>query len=102
MFGRMDFNRFITVQIEATENLQYLYYQVIGRGGVVASHKVNARNSKVFTFRFWATFAMVPKAQLIVYYYRPNGEIILERVDLQLENRLGNYVSIDLFGQRSG
>jgi CD109 antigen len=101
MFGRMDFNKFITAQIKATENLQYLYYQVIGRGGVLASHQVNPRNSKVFTFRFWATFAMVPKAKLIVYYYRPDGEIVSDRVELMFDNRLDNYVSINLFAKQS-
>jgi hypothetical protein len=90
----MDFNKFITIQVKATENLQYLHYQVVGRGGILASHLVNPRNSKVFTFRVWATFAMVPEASLIVYYYRPDGEIVSDRVELRFENRLENYVSI--------
>jgi hypothetical protein len=89
----MDIFKFVTVQVKATENLRYLHYQVVGKGGILASHQVNPRNSKIFTFRFWATFAMVPEAVLIVYYYRPNGEIVSDRVALKFENRLDNYVS---------
>jgi Alpha-2-macroglobulin bait region domain len=71
--------------------MKYLYYQVIGKGGVLASHRKKP-NSKEFVFQFWATFAMVPEAALVVYYYRPNGEIIADRVELKFEDRLDNYV----------
>jgi Alpha-2-macroglobulin bait region domain len=93
---RMDILKFIRVQVKAIEAMKYLYYQVIGRGGVLASHRVKPPNSKVFVFRFWATFAMVPEADLVVYYYRANGEIIADRVTLKFENRLANYVSYSL------
>jgi Alpha-2-macroglobulin bait region domain len=89
----MDIFKFITVQVKTTEILQYLHYQVVGKGGVLASHQVNPRKRRVFTFRFWATFAMVPEAFLIVFYYRPNGEIVSDRVELKFDNRLDNYVS---------
>jgi Alpha-2-macroglobulin bait region domain len=71
--------------------MKYLYYQVIGRGGVLASHR-KTPNSKEFVFQFWATIYMVPEAILVVYYYRPNGEIIADRVTLKFENRLDNFV----------
>jgi Alpha-2-macroglobulin bait region domain len=88
----MDIFKFVRVQVKATENIRYLYYQVIGKGGVLASHR-KSPNSKVFVFQFWATFPMVPEAVLVVYYYRPNGEIVADRVPLNFENRLDNYVS---------
>jgi hypothetical protein len=96
-FDRLDIFKFITIQVKATENVQYIYYQVIGRDGILASQQVNPRNSKVFTFKFWATFAMVPEVRLIVYYYRPNGEIVSDLLELKFENRLDNYVSINLY-----
>jgi Alpha-2-macroglobulin bait region domain len=89
----MDIFKFVRVQVRATERMKYLHYQVIGKDGVLASHIVNPHNSKVFVFRFWATFAMVPEAVLVVYYYRPDGEILADRVNLKFENRLDNYVS---------
>jgi Alpha-2-macroglobulin bait region domain len=80
------------VQVKSTEALMYLYYQVIGKGGVLVSQRIKPYNLKVFVFNIWATFAMVPTAELVVYYYRPNGEIIADRVTLKFENRLDNYV----------
>jgi Alpha-2-macroglobulin bait region domain len=79
------------VQIRATESIDYLHYQVISKDGVVVSQQVNP-NAKIFTIKFRATFAMVPEASLIVYYYRPDGEIVSDRVTLQFENRLDNFV----------
>jgi Alpha-2-macroglobulin bait region domain len=89
----MDIFKFVRVQVRATEPMRYLYYQVIGKGGVLASHRVNTHSSKLFVLKFWATFAMVPEAVLVVYYYRPSGEIIADRVALTFEDRLDNYVS---------
>jgi Alpha-2-macroglobulin bait region domain len=89
----MDIAKFVRVQVKATEGMKYLYYQVIGRGRILASHRVNPHNSRVFVFRFWATFPMVPEAVLVVYYYRPTGEIIADRVTLKFEKSLNNYVS---------
>jgi CD109 antigen len=88
----MDIFKFVRVQVKVTEPIKYIYYQVIGKGGVLASHRKNLPNSKVFVFRFWATFPMVPEAVLVIYYYRPDGEIIADRVTLKFENRLDNYV----------
>jgi hypothetical protein len=89
----MDFNKYITIQIKATENIQYLHYQVVGRGGILESQQVNPRNSKAFSFRFWATFDMIPQSFLIVYYHRPNGETVSDYIKLNFEERLDNYVS---------
>jgi Alpha-2-macroglobulin bait region domain len=93
---RTDIYKFVRVQVKATETMKYLYYQVIGKGGVIATHKKITYSSRVFVFKFWATFPMVPEATLVVYYYRPNGEIISDRVSLKFENRLNNYVSLRL------
>jgi Alpha-2-macroglobulin bait region domain len=89
----MEIAKFIRIQVKATERMKYLYYQVIGKGRILASHRVNPHGLKVFVFRFWATFAMVPEAVLVIYYYRPNGEIIAERATLRFDKSLNNYVS---------
>jgi Alpha-2-macroglobulin bait region domain len=88
----MDILKFVRIRVTATETMKYLYYQVLGRVGVLASHQKRP-NSKEFVFQFWATSEMAPEARLVVYYYRPNGEIIADRVTLTFGNRLDNYVS---------
>lgn len=70
-----------------------LTYQVLGRGDVIISRTVQLPNSKNFNFRFLASFAMVPKANLIVYYIRPDGEIISDQLKVEFENELQNFVS---------
>jgi Alpha-2-macroglobulin bait region domain len=95
----MHISKFIRIQVKATEGMNYLYYQVIGRGGILASHRIKPHGSKVFVFKFWATFAMVPEAVLVVYYYKPNGEIIADRVELNFENHLNNYVSCNCYNK---
>jgi Alpha-2-macroglobulin bait region domain len=87
----LDIFKHVKVQIRATEIIDYLYYQVISKEGILVSQQVNP-NAKIFTIKFNATFAMVPEATLIVYYYRPDGEIVSDRVTLKFENRLHNFV----------
>jgi Alpha-2-macroglobulin bait region domain len=88
----MEIFKAVRVQVKATEPMTYLYSQVIGKGGVLASRRVTRKRSNIFTFRFRATFAMVPEAALVVYYYRPNGEIVSDRLALTFGDRLDNYV----------
>lgn len=45
-----------------------------------------------FVFNFLASFAMVPKAQLIVYYMK-DGEIISDTIDVEFGEELHNFVS---------
>jgi Alpha-2-macroglobulin bait region domain len=79
------------VQIEATEIIANLYYQVISKERIIVSQQVNP-SAKRFTIKFRGTFAMVPEATLIIYYYRPDGEIVSDRVTLKFETQMDNYV----------
>jgi Alpha-2-macroglobulin bait region domain len=90
-FFSLDILKYIKVQYRATETVTYLQYQVISKEGIVVSQQVNPR-AKIFTITFRATFAMVPEATLIAYYYRPDGEIVSDRVTLKFENRMENFV----------
>lgn len=40
---------------------------------------------------------MVPKANLIVYYIRPDGEIVSDRLKIEFDNELQNFVSFVIF-----
>jgi Alpha-2-macroglobulin bait region domain len=97
----LDIFKHVKVQIRATETIENLHYQVISKEGILVSQQVNP-NAKIFTIKFRATFAMVPEATLIVYYYRPDGEIVSDRVTLKFENRLDNFVRFAIGGQSCG
>lgn len=66
----------------------------MGRGDVIITRTVQVPNSKSFNFRFLASFAMVPKASLIVYYIRDDGEIISDRLKISFGDELQNFVSL--------
>jgi CD109 antigen len=86
-------NQEVSVDVMATEEMSQLTYQVLGRGDVIISKTVQVPNSKSFNFRFLASFAMVPKANLIVFYIRPDGEIVSDNLKVEFGDELQNFVS---------
>jgi CD109 antigen len=86
-------NQDVSIDVIATEEMDQLTYQVLGRGDVIISRTVQVPNSRNFNFRFLASFAMVPKANLIVYYIRPDGEIISDKIKIEFGDELQNFVS---------
>lgn len=86
-------NQEVSVDVVGTEEINQLTYQVLGRGDVIISKTIQVSNSKNINFRFLASFAMVPKASLIVYYIRPDGEIVSDRLKIEFGDELQNFVS---------
>jgi CD109 antigen len=73
--------------------LDYITYEVIGRGDVLVSNTIPLNKEKSVSFKFMGTFAMVPKATLLVYYIRPDGEMVSDRVEVSFGDELNNFVS---------
>ncbi|XP_031630826.1 CD109 antigen-like isoform X2 [Contarinia nasturtii] len=88
-------NRDIEIEIQSTESLRYLSYQVLGRGDIIVTNSVEIPNRKSHIITFLASFAMVPKAQFVVHYIK-NDEIISDRLEIDLAEDLQNYVEIDV------
>lgn len=77
-------------------------YQVLGRGDVIVSKTLPVYGSSTYNFRFLASFAMIPKASLVVYYIRSDGEIISDHIKIELGEELNNFVSMmDIFEIRN-
>ncbi|XP_063696587.1 CD109 antigen-like isoform X3 [Culicoides brevitarsis] len=90
-------NSDVNVEVQTTEVIRECFYQVLGRGDIIASGAVTVPNAKTATFKFLATFAMVPKAQLVVYYIRPeDGEMVSDRVEIVFSSDLANFVRLDV------
>ncbi|CRK99836.1 CLUMA_CG013142, isoform B [Clunio marinus] len=89
-------NQEVSVDVMATEEMNQLTYQVLGRGDVIISRTLQVPNSRSFNFRFLASFAMVPKANLVVYYIRDDGEIISDKLKIELSDELQNFIDIKL------
>lgn len=82
----------MTIEIQSTESLRYVSYQVLGRGDIIVSNSVEIPNRKSHLITFLASFAMVPKAQFIVHYIK-DSEIISDRLEIELGEDLQNFVS---------
>jgi len=83
----------VKLEVSSTADLRILHSIVIGRTGVIhnATHKPNFK--KQYTLKFQATPWMMPKASVIVYYMHVTGELVYDRVELNFNNQLPNYVS---------
>lgn len=83
----------VEVGVNCTEPLRYINYVLMGRGDVLFTNTFQVANNKEFKFNFLATHAMVPVCHLIVYYVRPDGELIADALDIQVDGLLQNFVS---------
>lgn len=90
--NRPRLNNDISIEVQSTESLRYLSYQVIGRGDVIYANTIEIPNRKTHVISFLASFAMVPKAHFIVYYIK-DDEIILDKLEMELAEDLQNFVS---------
>lgn len=89
-------NRDIEIQVNSTDSLQYISYQVLGRGDVIVASTVQIPNAgqHVAVIRFLATYAMAPTAHVIVQFVKDGGEVIADAIDIELDGVLQNFVSI--------
>lgn len=71
--------------------MQYISYQVLGRGNIVLANTTEIPNHSNYQILFSSSFAMVPKAQFVVYFIH-NGEIVSDHLEIEFENDLQNFV----------
>jgi CD109 antigen len=80
--------------------LNQFTYQLAGKGDVIISDVVKVPNKKNFQFDFSPTLAMIPKANVIVYYITEDGEIISDNLKIEFANELKNFVDIQVSKQQ--
>jgi CD109 antigen len=96
LINRYDFrysiNEDVLVEVYATEKLTSLAYNVMGRGVLTLADTFDVSNDHNTTFKFKGTFDMIPKADILVYYVRPDGELISDKIEIKFSNQLRNFV----------
>lgn len=96
-FFRPSLNNQIQIEVQGTEILEKITYQIVGSGSVVKSSIIEVPNeSKKFEFKIMATENMAPKSYIIVYYISSEGEIISDKLEIELENELKNIIDVKL------
>ncbi|XP_039950216.1 CD109 antigen [Bactrocera tryoni] len=87
-------NQDVAVAVRSNEPMKYFVYQIVGRGDIITSHAVQVDNSNYHTFKFLATFAMMPRAKLLIYMV-VNGEFIYDEQVIEFEHTLINNVQVE-------
>ncbi|XP_017097884.3 thioester-containing protein 1 allele R1 [Drosophila bipectinata] len=87
-------NQEISVVVRSYEPIKYFMYQVVGRGDIILSRNVDVSPGTFHTIKFLASFAMMPRAKLLVYTVI-NGEFVYDEQVIQFEENLLNAVQIE-------
>lgn len=69
---------------------------MLGRGDIIYTNTVEIPNRKSHVLTFLASFLMVPKAQVIVYFVK-DDEIISDKLEIEFAEDLQNFVSLSSF-----
>ncbi|RXG73166.1 C3 and PZP-like alpha-2-macroglobulin domain-containing protein 8 [Armadillidium vulgare] len=74
----------------------HFVYEILGRGDVIYAQTLQAHKGTTHVFRFVATPSMAPRARLVVYYVREDGEIVADSLHFALDGAIQNEVSISV------
>lgn len=89
-------NKDVTVDVSATVPMKYFSYQVLGRGDVIVGGTIPVPDRMLHTFRFPASFAMVPRAKLVVFFVQDDGELVSDSVEIEFGSDLQNFLKVTL------
>lgn len=84
----------IVVAVTSNVNMKYFVYQIVGRGDILLSRTVDVRDSLESSFKFIATFAMMPVARILLYMV-VDGEFIFDELEINFGTDLANFVKLD-------
>ncbi|KAM8717184.1 hypothetical protein ACLKA7_003967 [Drosophila subpalustris] len=87
-------NQEIAVVVQSNEPMKYFMYQIVGRGDIILSRTVDVADNTFHTIKFLASFAMMPRAKLLVYMV-VNGEFVYDEQIIRFEENLLNAVQIE-------
>ncbi|XP_064467079.1 CD109 antigen-like isoform X2 [Ornithodoros turicata] len=74
----------VEFSVNATDPLDHIVYEVMGRGDIVFAQTLTVPGLKSYRFSFSATFRMAPKARVLVYYVRKDGEVVADAVNFDV------------------
>lgn len=88
----------VTFEVNATEPIKNLVYEVMGKGDIVLARSMRSTQSeggKMFSITFPITHKMAPKARLVVYYVREdNQEVVADALNFKVEGIFKTPVSL--------
>ncbi|XP_049537268.1 CD109 antigen-like isoform X7 [Anopheles darlingi] len=94
-------NEEVVVEVAATVPMKSFTYQLLGRGDVLLSNTVAVPETKTHTFKFRASFSMVPRAKLVVFYIAANGDMVSDSKVITFDSELPNFMKVTLSKEQS-
>lgn len=91
-----EINQEISATVTSTQNMKSVTYLVMGRGDIIIAKTIPLNSVTSHTFKFLASFAMVPRAKLVVYYVTEDGEIISESSTIEFRSQFQNFLKIEM------
>ena len=86
----------IEFEVNATEGIDKLIYEVMGREDIVLARGIEMANTSTTKFRLMTTHQMAPKSRIIVYYVRSdNKEVVADALNFDVEGVFKTPVAID-------
>ncbi|XP_059143996.1 CD109 antigen-like [Physella acuta] len=79
---------------EGTEELPTLTYQILSRGNIVKSGTIKGNNQKSISFSIVSEPSMAPSARIVVYYVRPDGEVVPDSISFDISGAFNNKVAV--------
>lgn len=83
----------ITVNVESTEEISDLIYQITNRGVIIDVKFLKFPKTKATEFKVDVVFAMIPQCTIVVFYFDSDGGVISEEITVDFAENLPNYVS---------
>ncbi|XP_059154461.1 CD109 antigen-like, partial [Physella acuta] len=75
---------------QGTEELPTLTYQILSRGNIVKSGTIKGNNQKSVSFSIVSEPSMAPSARIVVYYVRPDGEVVPDSINFDISGAFNN------------
>lgn len=92
-------NKEIFVEVQSLDLLEHFTYQVISQGKLIYSDSLAVPRRNYHVFSFMATFDLLPRAHLIVYYFK-NDDIVSTKIDIDIRENLNNFIKLKLSEKR--
>lgn len=93
--NRPKLNEKIFFEVRSTDLLEHITYQIVSCGKLIYSNSLNVSERNYHVFNVFVTFDMVPRADLIVYYFK-NDDIISSKMSIDIRDDLSNIVKLKL------
>ncbi|KAL7015206.1 hypothetical protein ACKWTF_016340 [Chironomus riparius] len=86
----------IVIKVKSNVEISQLFYKVIIKSGLIDSKSVNFSPSKEHALEISFHKLMVSSVQVIIYYITENGEIVSDKVNVEFDTNLPNYINLNL------